>query len=62
MNSEGKMLRKCMQSGVNFSLKCPIIYPMPKPYITSLEDLFGSEGSDVPKLMENNMINKPMRP
>ena len=47
---------------VNLSLKCPIIYPMPKPYITSLEDLFDSEGGDVPKLVENNMTNKPKGP
>ena len=45
---------------VNLGLKCPIIYPMPKPYITSLEDLFYPECGDVPKLVENNMTNKPM--
>ena len=48
--------------GINLSLKCPIIYPNPKPYITSLEDLFDPIGSDVPKLVENNMTNKPMGP
>ena len=47
---------------VNLSFKCPIIDPIPKPYITSLEDLFDLEGSDVPKLVENNMTNKPMGP
>ena len=51
-----------MQPGVNLSLKCPIIYPMPTPYITSLEHLFDPEGSDVPKFVENNMTNKPMGP
>ena len=35
---------------------------MPKPYITSLEDLFDPEGGDMPKLVENNMTNKPMGP
>ena len=47
---------------MNLSLKCLVNYPMPKPYITCLEDLFDSEGGDVPKLVENNMTNKPMRP
>ena len=47
---------------VNLSLKCPIIYLMHKPYITSLEDIFDHEGGDVPKLVENNMTNKPMGP
>ena len=47
---------------VNLSPKCLINYPMPKPYITSLEDLFDLEGSDVPKLVESNMTNKPIGP
>ena len=45
---------------VSLSLKRPIIYQIPKPYITSLEDLFDPESSDMPKLVENNMTNKPM--
>ena len=36
--------------------------PNTKPYITSLKDLFDHEGSVMPTLVENNMINKPMRP
>ena len=36
--------------------------PNPKPYITSLEDLFDPKGGDVPKLVESNMTNKPMGP
>ena len=47
---------------VNLSLKCPIVYPLPKPHITSLEDLFDLEDGNVPKLVENNMTNKPMGP
>ena len=35
---------------------------MHKPYITRLEDLFDPEGGDVPKLVENNMTNKPIGP
>ena len=61
MNIEGKML-KMNAVWVNLILKCPIIYLMPKPYNTSLEDLFDPEGGDVPKLVENNMTNKPMGP
>ena len=61
MNNEGKMLKK-YAVWVNLSLKCPIIYLMPKPYITSLEDLFDPEGGDVPKLVENNITDKPMEP
>ena len=61
MNSEGKML-KMYVVWVNFSLKCSIIYLMPKPYITSLEGLFDPEGGDVPKLVGINMTNKPMGP
>ena len=45
---------------VSLSLKRQIIYQIPKPYITSLEDLFDPESSDMPKLVENNMTNKPM--
>ena len=47
---------------VNFSLKFPVIYPIPKPYNTSLKDLFDLEGCVLPTLVENNMTNKPMRP
>ena len=35
---------------------------MPKAYITSLKDLFDPEGGELPKLVENNMTNKPMGP
>ena len=35
---------------------------MPKPYITSLEDLFDLEGGVMPKLVESNMTNKTMGP
>ena len=38
------------------------IYPMPKPYITCLEDLFDPKSGEVPKLVESNMTNKPMGP
>ena len=61
MSSEGKML-KMYAVWVNLNLKCPIIYPMPKPYIISLEVLFDHEGGDLPKLVESNMANKPMGP
>ena len=47
---------------VNLSPKCLINYPMPKPYIKSLEGLFDPEGGDVLKLVESNMTNKPMGP
>ena len=47
---------------VNLSLKCPINNPIPKPYITSLKDLFDLEGGVMPTLVENNMTNKPMGP
>ena len=47
---------------VNLSPKCQINYPMPKPYITSLEDVFDPEGGDVPKLVDSNLTNKPMGP
>ena len=47
---------------VNLSFKCPINYPMPKPYIISLKDLFDLKGGELPKLVENDMTNKPMRP
>ena len=47
---------------MNLSLKYPVNYPMPKPYITSLKDLFDPEGGDLPKLVEGNMTNKPMGP
>ena len=46
---------------VNLSLKCPIIYQVPKPYITSSKDLFDSEGCVVSTLVENNITNKAMR-
>ena len=59
--SEGKMMNM-NAVWVNLSLKYPITYLMPKPYITSLEDLFDLEGGDVPKLVENNMTNKPIGP
>ena len=59
MNNEGKML-KIYAVWVDMNKKCQIIYPMPKPYNTSLEDLFDPEGSVVPKLVESNMTNKPM--
>ena len=61
MSSEGK-IEKMYEVWVNLNLKCPIIYLKPKPYNTSLEYLFDPEGSDVPKLVENNMTNKPMGP
>ena len=61
MNNEGKIL-KMYAVWVNLSLQYLIIYPMLKPYITSLEDLFDPEGSDAPKLVESNMTNKPMGP
>ena len=35
---------------------------MLKPYITSLQDLFDHEGGELPKLVENDMTNKPMGP
>ena len=35
---------------------------MPKPYITSLEDLFDPEGGVMPKLVDSNMTNKSMGP
>ena len=35
---------------------------MPKPYITSLKDLFDPKGGELPKLVENDMTNKPMEP
>ena len=47
---------------VNMSLKFPIIYPIPKPYITDLKDLFDLEGSVLPTLVEINITNKPMGP
>ena len=47
---------------MNLSLKCLVNYPIPKPYITSLKDLFDLEGGEFPKLVESNMTNKPMRP
>ena len=36
--------------------------PNAQAYFTSLKDLFDLEGSDVSKLVENNMTNKPMGP
>ena len=47
---------------VNLSFKFPINHPMPKPYITSLKDLFDPEGGVTPKLVESNMTNKSMGP
>ena len=47
---------------MNLSLKYPVNYPMTKPYITSLKDLFVPEGGELPKLVESNMTNKPMGP
>ena len=47
---------------MNLSLKCLVNYPMPKPYIISLEDLFDLEGDVMPKLVKINMTNKPMGP
>ena len=44
---------------MNLSLKCPVNYLMPKPYITSLKGLFVPEGGELPKLVESN---KPTRP
>ena len=35
---------------------------MPKPYITSLKDLFEPEGDEFSKLVESDMTNKPMGP
>ena len=35
---------------------------MPKSYIRSLKDLFDPEGGELPKLVENDMTNKPMGP
>ena len=35
---------------------------IPKPYITSLKDLFDLEDGVKPTLVENNMANKPMGP
>ena len=35
---------------------------LPKPYITSLKDLFDPEGGVLLTLVENNMTNKLMRP
>ena len=45
---------------VNLSFKCQINYPIPKLYITSLEDLLDPEGGVLPTLVKNNMTNKPM--
>ena len=61
MNNEGKMLQIYVV-WVDMNQKYLIIYPMPKPYNTSLEDLFDPEGSALPKLVEINMTNKPMGP
>ena len=47
---------------VNSIFKCPVTYPTPKPYITSLEDLLYPKGGVLPTLVENNMTNKPMGP
>ena len=47
---------------MNLSLKCPVNYTMPKPYITGIEYLIDLEGGDIPKLVESNMTNKPMGP
>ena len=47
---------------VNLSLKCPVIYSIPKPYITSLKDLFDPECGVLPTLVNNNMTNKPIGP
>ena len=47
---------------MNLSLKYPFNYQMPKPYITSLKDLFDPEGGELPKLVESNMTNKLMGP
>ena len=46
----------------SLNTKCPVNYLKPKPYITSLKDLFDLEGGELPKLVESNMTNKPMRP
>ena len=46
---------------MNLSLECAVNYLIPKPYITSLEDLFDPEGCVMPTLVENNMTNKLMR-
>ena len=46
---------------MKLSLKCPINYRKPKPYIKSLKDLFDLEGGELPKLVESNMTNKPMK-
>ena len=47
---------------MNLSLKCSVNYIKPKSYITSLKDLFDLEDSELPKLVESNMTNKPMGP
>ena len=41
-------------------LKCLVNYPMPKPYITNLKDLFHPEGGVMPKLVDSNMTSKLM--
>ena len=47
---------------MNLSLKCPINYPMPKPYNTSVKYIFDNEADELPKLVESDMTNKPMGP
>ena len=47
---------------MNLNLKCPVNYPIPKLYITSLKDVFDPEGGVLPKLVQSNMTNKPMGP
>ena len=39
-----------------------IIYPIPKPYITSLTDSFDLEGGVLLTLVKNNMTNMLMGP
>ena len=47
---------------MKLALKCQVNYPMPKPYIISLKDLFDPESGELPKSVENNVTNNPMGP
>ena len=45
---------------VSSRLKIPLQLTLPKPHITSLEDLLDLEGCVMLTLVEDNLTNKPM--